>query len=284
MAWCLLMYFYMAEEPKFDARLAEGVAYFEQMLQLMPEDRVTLEFLVVAYEQLNRHEDAQKALVSLTKILIKERDNAALEGLLPRLEESDYPEAKALSLKVKTLIAPAPDLTPEVPKEMTEEEMVESVSTMAVKSEFALVDELVDGKIVSEEDAKHLKAQIEATPTVGQVFLVSALQILEKENPTASERCIAYLADRHGAPPIPLTSFEPTKGLASSFPAHVLRIRGAVPFAVIGKEALVAVLNPADDSLRAQLSAAMPCRFYLALPSSVEAALAKMYPSGGGTT
>jgi len=274
----------MAEEPKFDARLAEGVAYFEQMLQLMPEDRVTLEFLVVAYEQLGRHEDGQKALVSLAKILIKERDNAALEGLLPRLEESDYPEAKALALKVKTLIAPAPDLTPEVPKEMTEEEMVESISAMAVKSELALVDELVDGKMISEEDAKHLKAQIEATPTAGQVFLVSALQILEKENPTASERCIAYLADRHGSPPIPLAAFEPTKGLVSSFPAHVMRIRGAVPFASIAKEALVAVLNPADDSLRAQLSAVMPCRFYLALPSSVEAALAKMYPSGEGTT
>ena len=274
----------MAEEPKFDARLAEGVAYFEQMLQLMPEDRVTLEFLVVADEQLDRHEDAQKALVSLTKILIKERDNAALEGLLPRLEESDYPEAKALALKVKTLIAPAPDLTPEVPKEMTEEEMVESISTMAVKSELALVDELVDGKMISEEEAKHLKAQIEATPTAGQVFLVSALQILEKENPTASERCIAYLADRHGSPPVPLAAFEPAKGIVSAFPANVMRIRGAVPFASIAKEALVAVLNPADDSLRAQLSAVMPCRFYLALPSSVEAALAKMYPSGGGTT
>ena len=173
MAWYLLICLYMAEEPKFDARLAEGVAYFEQMLQLMPEDRVTLEFLVVAYEQLDRHEDAQKALVSLTKILIKERDNAALEGLLPRLEESDYPEAKALSLKVKTLIAPAPDLTPEVPKEMTEEEMVESISAMAVKSELALVDELVDGKMISEEDAKHLRAQIEATPTAGQMCLVS---------------------------------------------------------------------------------------------------------------
>ena len=43
----------MAEPaPKFDARLEEGVRYFEQMLQLMPDDRTTLEFLVVAYEQL----------------------------------------------------------------------------------------------------------------------------------------------------------------------------------------------------------------------------------------
>ena len=27
---------------KFDARLAEGVAYFEQMLEIMPDDRTTL--------------------------------------------------------------------------------------------------------------------------------------------------------------------------------------------------------------------------------------------------
>ena len=38
----------MVETPKFDARLKEGVAYFEQMLKVMPDDRTTLEFLAVA--------------------------------------------------------------------------------------------------------------------------------------------------------------------------------------------------------------------------------------------
>ena len=265
------------EEPKFDARLTEGVAYFEQMLQLMPEDRVTLEFLVVAYEQLGRHEDGQKALVSLVKILIKEHDVAALEGLLPRLEESDYPVAKALAFKVKTLIAPAPDLTPEAPKEMSEEEVIGTVSALAVSAEIKLIDELVDGKVISDEDADHLRIQVEATPTIGQVFLVSALQILEKENPTALERCMAHLADRHASPPIPLAAFEPSKSLISQFPAFTLRIRGAVPFATVGKDTLVAVLNPADEQLRTELSAVAPCRFYLAMPSAVEAALGKMF-------
>ena len=110
----------MSEEPKFDARLAEGVAYFEQMLQIMPEDRTTLEFLVVAYDQLGRHDDGQKALVSLAKILVKDRDIEALEGLLPRLEASDSAEARALSLKVRSMVAPAPDLTPESPRELTD--------------------------------------------------------------------------------------------------------------------------------------------------------------------
>ena len=203
---------------------------------------------------------------------------------MPRLEESDYPEAKALSLKVKMIVAPAPDLTPEVPKEMTESEIVEAAYAAAVLAESALVDELVEGGVISEEDAGHVKAQIEATPTAGQMFLVSALQILEKENSTALEKCMAYLADRHGTPPVPLAAFDLPKNFLTAFPSILLRIHGAVPFAAVGKDALVAVLNPADDSLRAQLSAVMPCRFYLAMPSSVEAALAKMYPSGGGTT
>ena len=277
MAWYLLYLVYMAEETKFDARLAEGVAYFEKMLQLMPEDRVTLEFLVVAYEQLGRHEDGQKALVSLVKILIREHDTAALEGLLPRLEESDYPPAKVLLLKVKTLVAPAPDLTPEAPKELTEEEIVESVSAAAVAAETKLIDELVDGKVISDDDGEHLRVQIEATPTHGQLFLVSALQILEKENPNVLERCMAYLADRYGTPPIPLASFEPPKNLFAPFSAHSMRIRGVVPFATIGKDTLVAVLNPADESIRDEFSAVSPCRFYLAMPSAVEAVLGKVF-------
>ena len=152
-------------------------------------------------------------------------------------------------------------------------------SAAAVSSEVALLRELVDGKMIAEGEAKHLKEQLEATPTPGQVFLVSALQILEKENPTVLERCIAYLADRHATPPIPLSSFDPPKGLVSSFPAFAMRIYGAVPFASIGKVALVAVLNPADEHLRAELSAVMPCRFYLAMPSAVEALLLKAFSS-----
>jgi len=268
----------MAEEEKFDARLAEGVAYFEEMLQLMPEDRTTLEFLVVAYDQLGRHEDGQKALVSLAKILVKERDIPALEGLLPRLEASDNAEAKALALKVKIMVSPAPDLTPEVPREMTEAERAAFVSKVAIKAELSLVDLLVECGALAEGPAKALRDSLGASPTDGRVFLVSALQILEKENPALAERCAAHLADACGAPPVPLAAFDPPADLAAKFPALTMRIRGAVPFAALGKLALVAVLNPADEGLRAEFNAVMPCRFYLADPSAVEATLGRLFP------
>jgi hypothetical protein len=269
----------MSEEPKFDARLAEGVAYFEQMLQIMPEDRTTLEFLVVAYDQLGRHDDGQKALVSLAKILVKDRDIEALEGLLPRLEASDSAEARALSLKVRSMVAPAPDLTPESPRELTDSERAAMVSRAAISAEKSLVDSLAHAGLLEEEAAGHVLAQLEAMPTDGRVFLISALQILEKENLPLAERCFAHLADEFGAPPVPLAAFDPPRDLVAKFPAATLRIRGAVPFAVLGKAALVAVLNPADESLRAELSAAMPCRFYIAEAGAVESALASLFPS-----
>ena len=172
----------MSEEPKFDARLSEGVAYFEQMLQIMPEDRTPLEFLVVAYDQLGRHDDGQKALVSLAKILVKDRDLEALEGLLPRLEASDSAEARALSLKVRSMVAPAPDLTPESPRELTDSERAAMVSRAAISAEKSLVDSLAHAGLLEEEAAGHVLAQLEAMPTDGRVFLISALQILEKEN------------------------------------------------------------------------------------------------------
>lgn len=84
----------------FDARLAEGVAYFERMLEIMPEDRTTLEFLVVAYEQLGELEKGQKSLVALANLLIKEDDKVALEGLLPRLQASSDEAARILALRV----------------------------------------------------------------------------------------------------------------------------------------------------------------------------------------
>ena len=268
-------------EQKFDARLAEGVAYFEQMLEIMPEDRTTLEFLVVAYEQLNQHEKAQKSLVSLTRLLIKENDIAALSGLLPRLQESDYAPAKALALKVSTLTAPAPDLTPESPKELTEEEKTVLAVQAAIQSEKALGALLKDAELMDENELTQLCEQLDATPSDGRMFLISALQILEKENQPLCEKAMEFLADKFGTPPIPLAAFETIGPLVKSYPQDLVRQRGIVPFAKLGALTLVATLNPADERLRAAVEAIGPCRFFVTEPSAVETVIERTYGQGG---
>ena len=262
----------MAEPtPKFDARLEEGVKYFEQMLQLMPDDRITLEFLVVAYEQLKEPEKSRATVISLAKLLIKQGDFAAAADLLPRLEAIETDEAKVLALRIRRLAAPSPELVPEVPRSLTPEEVVAEETRAAIESEVALVELLkANGVLTDAAEAARLREQVSDSAVDGRVFLVSALAILEKENSELCEKCLAFLADRFATPPVPIAAFERKPDLLARFPSELLRIRGAVPFAAIGETSLVALVNPADEKLRARLSEATPCRFYLALPSAVE--------------
>lgn len=272
----------MAESQKFDARLAEGVSYFEQMLEIMPEDRTTLEFLVVAYEQLGEAKKGQKVLRDLAQLLIKERDIAALTGLIPRMEASEDPGVKAVLLKVKALTAPEPDLTPEAPKPLTEAERIGADVGRAIAAEAALVTYLKDEGVLAPELAESVVAQLEAIPSDGRVFLVSALQILEKENGKACERAMAHLADRFGTPPIPLGAFDLQRNLAAEYPPELLQIRGGVPFARLGAFTLVAVLNPMDEELRQTFAAQGDCRFYLAEPPRVEERLGQLFNEEAG--
>ena len=239
------------------------------MLQLMPDDRITLEFLVVAYEQLNEPEKGRQTVIALAKLLLKQGDFAAAEGLLPRLEAIDTDEAKILALRVRRLSAPSPELVPEAPKAMTPEELAADETREAVDAELALVSLLrSNGLVGGDEDEKRLRDQLSAMPSG---FLVSALAILEKENFEQCEKCMAFLADSFGTPPVPISAFERKADLVGRFSADLLRIHGAVPFAGIGDVVFVALLNPADERLRGKLSEVAKCRFFLALPSAAEA-------------
>ena len=248
---------------KFDARLKEGVEYFEQMLKVMPDDRTTLEFLAVAYPQLGELDKAEDAVASLARVLLKEGDVESASALLPRLEECASPAAKAMILKVRAAIAPRPELTPETAPG--------GLLVSATESEAKLAEELGEASV-----AEQLRAQ----PDNGRLFLVSALSVLEKENPSACEKALATLADKYGEPPVPLDAFEPERGLLRKLPDELVRIRGVVPFARLGDLALVATLSPHDAALKKDVADAlgMKTNFFLAEPRLVEATLQKIHP------
>ena len=256
----------MDEKPKFDARLKEGVEYFEQMLKVMPDDRTTLEFLAVAYPQLGELDKAEATVAALARVLLKEGDVESASALLPRLEECSAPEAKAMILKVRAAIAPRPELTPETAP-------VAPTGLMAAAAE-------IEAKLAVELGEEATAEQLRALPDNGRLFLVSALSLLEKENPSACEKALATLADKYGEPPIPLDAFEPDKQLLSKLPDELVRVRGVIPFARLGDLALVATLSPHDAALKKSVVDALgqKANFFLAEPRLVEQALQKIHP------
>ena len=297
----------MAEEtPKFDPKLEEGIAYFEKMLQLMPDDRTTLEFLCVAYEQIGEKEKQRKALCSLAGVLIKEKDLESADRIAERLAEYHTPDAQAAVLRVRAAHAqttprpspaqaaaaaePAtalasPSETPAAAAAPSRDAYVH----IALKAQGELINLLAQRHVIDEGFVPTLRQRLAELAEAPGCFLISALAILEKENTAIAENVAAYLADTAGTPPIPLEAFDLQGEFPRMLPELMVRIRGVMPFAKLGDTLLVAVLDPLDATLKQEIEAALnqPCRFYLAHPRTMEEILDKLFadkqPTADGT-
>ena len=280
----------MADEPpKFDPKLEEGIAYFEKMLQVMPDDRTTLEFLCVAYEQIGEGEKRRKALVSLAGVLLKENDLEAASMIGDHLAKYREADAQAALLRIKaacrTAGAAEPTaigMLPAVSKDGLEDATPAkptNTARAAVAAETRLLQTLVGEKVIESELADVASNRLAEFSELPGCFLISALAILEKENPQSAEAATAYIADASGAPPIPLDAFDLSGEILQTLPESLMRVRGVLPFAKLADTLLVASLNPLDAALRREIesSAGRPCRHYIAHPRVMEETLDRLF-------
>lgn len=253
------------------SKLIQGISYFEEILQLMPNDRSALEFLAVAYEQSGDRVKRNRVVCTLADVLIAEKDLECAENLLQTLQAIGTSESFAAYNRIKAILrqtqASATSANPAA---------LPGAAAMlpAVKSELELVHELQAHDVISSETAKIVEQSLYGTLSSGDDVLISALLFIKNENPAECEGAMTYLANTYQAPPIPIKAFEQKAELLAAFPGTILG-RGVLPLANLGDTLLVAMLNPADKLLRKQISdkAGKPCQFFLAAPTEMEAAL-----------
>ncbi|MBR1587865.1 MAG: hypothetical protein IJ658_06030 [Kiritimatiellae bacterium] len=271
----------MAEETtRFDPKIEEGIAYFEKMLQLKPDDRVTLQFLCVAYGQIGESDKQRRALVSLAGALLKEKDFEAAEKLVEKLENYTEPDARAAILRIRA--ANRPKKAAEAAQAAAAPAPGSKTTTavyIAIKAEKKLARHLAERKVIGEAEADAIQDRLTALADVPGCFLVSTLAEIEKEDTAAAEAAVASLADETGVPPIPLEAYNIGSDLAQALPDSIVRVRGVLPFAKLGDTLLVATLNPFDDDLRQHVEsdAGAPCRFFLANPRTMETTLDRIF-------
>ena len=253
----------------FDAKLKEGVEYFEQMLKVMPDDRTTLEFLAVVYPQMGETAKAEWALAELARVLLKEGDKESAAALLPRLEACADEKAKLMAVRVRASTGPRPEL---VPEETAPAAPSDGLFAAARDAEVRLAEKLGEKDVVT---------QLMALADNGRPSLVSALSCLEREKSDVFEGTLAKLCDEYKEPPVPLELFTPDRKLAEKLGADLVKTRGVVPFAVLGKVVLAAYLSPHDVELKRKVEKLLgtKVRFYLAFPETVEKAVAALWPS-----
>ena len=286
----------MSTEPStIDSKLAQGIAYFEQMLLVMPDDRQALEFLCVAYEQIGDTDKRRKALVALAGVLLKEGDIDSAERIGERLVDYNTADVQEMLQKINrarnptlTDTALSEDVTnpsapagtvPAAGSAPRPEPDENARRQTAIKAEVSLVQNLAQAHIIDEAATGLALQRLTEYANASGVFLISALTILEKENSALGEAAAAYVADTANAPPVPIENYHITDEFLHLLPEWLVRTRGVLPFARLQDALLVASLNPLDPALRQEVEAVAraPCTYYLAPPRTMDELLDRLF-------
>jgi len=279
-----------------DPKINEAIAFFEKMLQTMPGDRTSLEFLSVAYEQTEKRRDC---LIRLADTLLHEKDYDNAQVIAGYLSaHTDYPPARAAVERVAEVVqnqilksqfhrevqeglgagaAAAPGQpAPAAAQDLSLE--VHALSRSASTAEMDLVWLWKDREFLAKEMCMDVLHVLTERPITDTPMLISALALLDEQHPELTDKVMEAMQRASEMPPIPLELFEVQPAAASVLAPVFVHIKGVLPFAVMGGEALVAVLNPLNPALQEETvtRAGMPCHFFFAHPRAWQQAAAKI--------
>lgn len=274
-----------------DQQVWETVAFFEQMLQTMPDDRVSLEVLSQAYEHAGELSRACEYLVRLADVIVREGDREAARTLHSRL--SDYVgQARVAEIlaKLVSLMSAAPAharSTPAAngsatraatPMEATRQIADQTHRRQIVSQELELAWMLHEQKLMTEDQYTALVNDLAEISASTVPASISILHLFHDRQLPNIDRVLAFLAEKSGLPLLPLGAFDPQPAAFMLLPLDYLIVKGVMPFECMSQDLLVAVLNPISESLRSEVAdiTGRPCHFYLVQPSEFDLAIDKL--------
>lgn len=270
-----------------------AIVAFQKILEVMPNDRGSLEGLAHAFEQIGDLTQARDYLLRLGEVLVAEGDYEAARQLLDRLEvhSSDDGRVAALIARIQDLPAgqgETPSLSGEVPVRATRPSEPSASPHEAALPTPNLAEEmscawslLQAGELTEEQYATVIQDLTELSTGKARVT-VSVLHVLEARGFKRLEKVIRYLQETCGTPFISLTSFEIPSEAAHRLPMNFMISRGVVIFDFVGDEPLVAVLNPFSQKLREEVQrrcGVTRAHFFVTLPSEFDAVITRLQES-----
>ena len=267
--------------PEQDLKMKEAIAFFEQMLQSMPGDRTSLEFLSVAYDQTGQTEKRRECLIRLSEALLAEKDYDHAQVIAGYLSSYiDFPAARAAVERVAEVIqgqileselrrdakgfrTREPGAGQPLPAAFQDTGVeVHALCRSASAAEMDLVWLWKEREFLPKELCMDVLHILTDRPAADTPTLISALALLDEQHPELTDRLMEAMQRASEMPLVPLELFEVSAEAA----------------ALLGGEALVAVLNPLNAALREETvaRAGRPCHFFFAHPRAWLKAAAKI--------
>ncbi|MFA7174498.1 MAG: hypothetical protein WC340_14030 [Kiritimatiellia bacterium] len=280
-----------------DPEITEAIKFFETMLESMPGDRTSLEFLAVAYDQAGAMDKRRRCLIDLVGALLRDRDFEKAKMIATHLKAfPDDSEARAAVAQAEQVLTqeefnkeqkPQPqyeglpleaedDGSLSIPDPMIK---VHAYSRAALAAEMDLVWLLKDKEIVSKEIGEELIRELSEFPVVDTPQLISAMAFLDDKHPECTESVMYELQRLSNMPAIPLELFDYEGLVLTGITAAYVHVRGVVPFAMMAQDFLIGVMNPLDKALQADIASRLgaTCHFFLVHPRTCQQILASKF-------
>lgn len=264
----------MSKQISSREELQQTSTMLEQILEVMPDDLLTLRAL---YETLLKLELPEKAFDCLKRL-----DNGA------RIAQSAEMIAFVLNQYASIV-----DEIPEVQKRIDRLQELQHVTGLmdgelsekpvanrknGLEAEMALAWELFQDELLSQEEYSNVLYDLTEMSSREVSVPVTVLHILHDRNFGRFERLLTYLCQKSGVPIMVLSQFDEREELREVFPLDFISHHGVLPFARVGSDLLLAVLNPLDKELirRAGELAGCRCHAYLVTPQEYDQRLAQI--------
>lgn len=271
-----------------EAEIWSAITAFEQILEVLPNDRASLEALAHAYEQMGDHTKAKEYFVRLANVLLEEGDQDAAGTLLDKLrtyaEEDENADAlvkRINSLLQKKISAPASAVSAESGQQKVIVEEKKAGVVFNISEELALAWSLLEANQLTQDEYASIVQDLSEMSAKEVVSTVSVLHVLETRAFKNLEKIIAYISRKYGTPYVSLSAFELRQESVSVLPIDFVIRCGALVFDFIGKDALAVIMNPANKQLRKEIEsrAERKCHFYITLASEFDKAIEKIRSS-----
>lgn len=257
-------------DNKSIAEVLNAITAFEQILEIMPNDVGTLDALVRSCETVGDLDRARNYIIRLVRIHLAQRNMSQAEALSADLRRlgAGHPEAEELLRKIERSQRQSTTQTPAT-------EPASAAESSVIDAELSLAWRLHAAELLNQQDYAAVANDLTVLAAQPGAARISVLHILQARAFPNLDKALAYLSREARIPIINVAAFDPPPACRSLLSLEFMSQRCALPFDCIGREILVAVMNPFDDSLFEQIRRRIgaPCHFYLTRPAQFDAAL-----------
>jgi hypothetical protein len=266
-----------------ESEVWNAISILEQILEAVPGDRASLEALARAYEQVGDRTRAKEYSIRLARLLLSHGEVAAAGSVVEQLtaHAGDDAAVKELAARIEELkAAPSPvaaaSAAPAPPKQTAKPPADRPGS--GISEEIALAWHLLQTDGITQEEYASIVQDLTEMSSSSNAGTVSVLHVLQARTFKNQEKIVVALAKECGTPVISLASFEVREEAVSLLPPAFVVRRGALPFEMIGRDLLVAVVNPRNNPLRRDIErqTGRRCHYFLTLASEFDAALDRL--------